>query len=230
MRFAWLLLLGAVAALTGCKYDIVECSEEQRALITDAQAWVVANADRIDTTMGANWSQDREASMDEVVDALLAADVQCGVGSKESDSIPASHFDLGNRIVIDVSSEYFTYTLDLYLEHRWTQQTLTDLDGSTAPTDVDEYETALTHALPYETSLGAVGSLLTHEAAHAVLGRDHTDEAKAQHDRIEERVGRQSHAGSYKHVDEIYALGWWTLDTSQLLWEEQRDEYYSTHE
>ncbi|MEK7183343.1 MAG: hypothetical protein AAB776_01775 [Patescibacteria group bacterium] len=230
MRNAWLLLLGAVAALTGCKYNIVECNEDQQALITDAQVWVIENADAIDATMKANWSRDREAAMDEIVEAILGANVQCGVGNKESDSIPASDFNLGDRIVIDVGSEYFTYTLNLYMEHSWTQETLTELEGSTAPGDVDEYEVALANALPYETSLGAIGSLLTHEAAHEVLGRDHTDEAKERHDRIKERVGEDNvHAGSYKHVDEIYALGWWTLETSQLLWEEQRDEYYATY-
>ena len=225
MRYAGLLLMGA--AFTGCTYRIVDCIPDQREYIRVSKAWVFDSADIIDARMEEKWLGERLADWDQVLDALVTAEIQCGVGSQEGDGVAASHFSPGNRIVIDVSHVYFLESFQGYLAHRWvTEYSFAELDNPETPTiDRSQHPSPINESLQYATSLGLMALLLTHEPTHEVIG-DHTPEAHDEADEIRERVGTDEVTPWHlRGVDEIHAIGWWALDTSQLTWSYALDDY-----
>lgn len=229
MRVAFWPLIGGLI-LTGCKYDIVDCTRDEEAYIEASRDWVTVNADTIDANMQTHWTKPRAASMEQVLVALGAARLQCGVGNRESDGVAASQINPGNRIVIDVSSTYFATGFEQFVAHRWvTEYSLAELDDPTTATiDRNEHPAPINESLEYESALGVMGLLLTHEPGHMVLG-DHSPAAKDRADAIAERVGEaELDPEDLRQVDEIYALGFWTLQTAQLTWRSALDEYIAT--
>lgn len=227
MRFAALPLVAAI--LSGCdEYEIVECAPERQEYIDLSVAWTIDNSATIDALMAAHWHKPR-TPMYEIIDALEDAKIQCGIENKEGDGIAASHLDPGNRIVIDMASDYFVGAFAMYQASSWTTAyTLAELDDKNNPSiDRTEHPSPLNDSLSYETSLGYMAYLLTHEAEHEVVG-DHTQQAKDEADRIREEYGNAVGGSQLKRVDQIYAIGWWALETSQDLWEQQRDTYLDT--
>lgn len=227
MRFLMPLLLGAVL-VSGCEYDIVECTPEQQEYIDQSFAWTIEHSAAIDAEMAQHWEKPR-TPMAQVIAALESATIQCGIGNKEGDGVAASHLDPGNRIVLDVGDFYFADAFAQWDRTRWTVEfTFAELDDEDNP-EIDriEHPSAFNETLEYDASLSYIALLLLHEADHEVVG-DHTKEAQERADKIREKHGPAVDARFLRWVDATYALGYWAVVTATELWEEKADAYFET--
>lgn len=224
MRYLLLAPVGVVCA-SGCKYEIVPCTDDEARYIKATVSWMHEYSDEIAAAMEETW-QDPRISYSRLLSDLSLAEIQCGIGLREGDDIPASQ--IGRRIIIDVSNENVRHGLSLFLQAEWvagyTLAALSD-PGTVDYTTVDP----LSDLWQYQRGLSSLAYLLNHEGAHLIFGshrapaRQELEQLDASSTATESGLDYEDTAG----VDEIYAWGYAAILAADGVYTDQKTELMS---
>ncbi|MDP2631320.1 MAG: hypothetical protein Q8P30_00950 [Candidatus Uhrbacteria bacterium] len=185
--------------LTGCnKYEILECTESEGDYIEAMVNWLVEHPQDVQNSMNELWP-DATVSANDVIDVVATANIECGVQTRGDHAQAGEADKRANRIIVDVNTDLFTYSLDDFEKNRWVQDYT--IDELVSINSSDDYEAnALVN---YNLAIAANTEVLAHEAAHFVIGL-HNDTAS---DEVEKLNNVPDQQDAIARIDEIYGWG-----------------------